>query len=442
MPAVPAEPTNALGVASFRYLWINSLTFYMVANALRFVYGWIALEGLDANESIQGLMVFLLGLPGIFLLLPAGVWADRMNRRNLLVGSQLATAVVMVITAVAIGGGALSLGLVMGSALLAGVTTAIGSPVRSSLIPELLPANLLYSGIALNALALTSSLIVGAVTAQIIGNIFDFDGVFWYLAILLIVGAFPVTRLSGARREPGESGRVTMGEAVREGLSFVFHHRALRTLFGLLALAGFVMNALMFVTLQAVVKEELGRDAGDAAPLLAIMGVGLAISSVGVMRSGNMRNKGTFFMRAMMVGTACLFLMGRATAYWQLMVLALIMGCAGGIFINMNQGLIQSNTPGDLMGRVMGLFTLVQGGLTPLGALTMGLIAAAIGPGLTMSIAAAFAFFVVVYTYFTSPELRILGNAQVDAEAAESASDSDQAGDVPNTSGNRSSSDG
>lgn len=404
------EPSNALGVLSFRYLWLNSITFYMVANALRFVYGWIALEGLDANESVQGLMVFLLGLPGIFLLLPAGVWADRLNRRKLLLGTQLGTALVMAATAIAIGSGALTLGLVVVSALVAGVSTAVGSPVRTSLLPELLPSNLLYSGIALNALALTSSLILGSVSAQLVGNRFGFDGVFWYLAFLLLLGLIPASRILMSKREATESDRATMGEAVREGLTFVFRDRALRTLFSLLALAGLVMNALMFVTLQAVVKEELGRDAGDAAPLLALMGVGLAISSVFVMRSGEMKNKGTFFIRAMMVGTACLFLMGRATSYGQLMVLAVIMGCAGGIFINMNQGLIQSNTPPELMGRVMGLFTLVQTGFTPIGALILGVTAAAIGPGNTMSIASAFAFCVVVYTYFTSPELRTLGN--------------------------------
>lgn len=404
------EPGNALGVQSFRFLWLNSISFYMVANALRFVYGWIALEGLDANESIQGLMVFLLGLPGIFLLLPAGVWADRLNRRNLLMATQFGTAIVMAATAVFIGRGSLSIGLIVASALLAGVFSALGSPVRTSLVPELLPKGLLYSGIALNALALTASLVLGSVTAQVAGNQFGFDGVFWYFVILLLVGLIPVSRMIVAEREPTESDRVTMGEAVREGLAFVYRNAALRTLFALLALAGFVMNALMFVTLQAVVKEELGRNAGDAAPILALMGVGLAISSVFVMKSGDMKNKGTFFMRAMMVGTTCLFLMGRSTEYWHLMVLGVVMGCAGGIFINMNQGLIQSNTPPELMGRVMGLFTLVQGGLTPVGALVMGLLATAIGPGVTMSAASAFAFCVVVYTYLTSPGLRTLGN--------------------------------
>ena len=52
-----------------------------------------------------------------------------------------------------------------------------------------------------------------------------------------------------------------------------------------------------------------------------------------------------------------------------MLVLAFLMGLAGGFFINMNQGLVQANTPQALMGRVMGLYTLVTVGLMPFGAL-------------------------------------------------------------------------
>jgi len=404
--ATAAPAGNALQIPSFRFLWLNSITFFMAANALRFVYGWVVLEDLDGNETMQGLVVFMLGLPGIFLLLPAGVWADRINRRHLLVGTQIATVAVMAATALAIAGGANSIGLMMASSLLAGATTSVGSPVRSSLLPELLPKELLFSGIALNALAMTASMIIGALTAQMVGNAFGFDGTFWYLGILLVLGTFAAMRIVTPDRASATEERPTMRIAVREGMAFVFKDRALRVLFLLLALAGFVMNALIFVTLQAFVKAELGRNAGDAAPLLAIMGVGLAATSIIVMKRGDMANKGAVFMRAMMVGTTTLALMGRTTAFWQLMVLCLIMGMAGGFFINMNQGLIQANTPNELMGRVMGLYTLVQGGLTPIGALVLGLLASAIGVGNTMTWAALFALVVVIITYWRADDLR------------------------------------
>ena len=126
------------------------------------------------------------------------------------------------------------------------------------------------------------------------------------------------------------------------------------------------------------------------------------------MRKGNMANKGAAFMRAMMVGSAVVALMGRTTALWQLALLGLTMGLAGGFYINMNQGLIQANTPQPLMGRVMALFTLVQIGMLPLGALMYGIIANNIGTGDTMTYGALIGLALVAFTYFTDAKLRNL----------------------------------
>ena len=90
-----AVPTNALAVPSFRSLWLNSVTFYLVVNALRFVYGWVVLDGLNKSESVQGLVVFVLGIPLLFLLLPAGVWADRLDPKKMLITTQVALLVVI-----------------------------------------------------------------------------------------------------------------------------------------------------------------------------------------------------------------------------------------------------------------------------------------------------------------------------------------------------------
>jgi MFS family permease len=392
-------------VPAFRSLWINSVTFYLVANALRFVYGWVVLDGLEKGEQWQAATVFILGIPLLFLLLPAGVWADRLDPKRMLIGSQIALFLTMLGTAVLMGDGAGSLALVIGSALLAGVVTSIGSPVRSSLIPALLKGDLLYSGIALNAIALTLSLVLGAVTARAFGDWFGFDGAFYWLAGLTLAGTLVLLPMLSPG--PATTGsKATLSEAVGEGLGYVWRERGIRTLFILLAVSGLMMTPIMFVTLQAHIKEELGRTAADAAPMLALMGVGIAASSVVIMRRGNMENKSVNFMRAMLGGTTIMFLMGLTTDYWQVLVLALLMGMCGGFFINMNQGLIQSNTPPEMMGRVMGLYALVSGGLTPFGALALGFLGAGIGTGNAIAVVSFLAWSIVVLIYVRGRAIR------------------------------------
>ncbi|MEZ5230666.1 MAG: hypothetical protein R2710_29545 [Acidimicrobiales bacterium] len=113
-------------------------------------------------------------------------------------------------------------------------------------------------------------------------------------------------------------------------------------LFGLLIVASLSINPAVMVTMQAHVKTALGREAGDAAIPLAFMGLGIAISSVVVMKSGDLPNKGTLFQRAVIVGSSVTFFIGRSTNFGVVCALALLMGLAGGFYINMNQGLIQA----------------------------------------------------------------------------------------------------
>ncbi len=402
------RPANALTSTPFRLLWFNNIGFFLVANAQRFVFGWLVLEGLGRTSVEQGIAVFTLGLPATFLVLHAGAWADRWDRRLMLLTTQAAGAIVMAGTAILIGADAITMPAVIIVTLLAGAASAIGQPVRASLIPALVDEDQLFSAIAVNALAMTASLILGPVLAKVVGDQYGFDGVFWFMSILLLAGVGFLLALKipdhDEDRPPKRSIRAETAEAVRH----VLDDKGLRPLFGLLFLSSMTVNPAIMVTLQAHVKETIGRDAGDAALPFAFMGLGIAISSVVVMRKGNMKNKGAAFQRAMMMGSTVTFAMGFTRTFPPVIVLALIMGLAGGFYINMNQGLIQANTPQHLMGRVMGLYTLMMAGLMPFGALALGALSSAIGTGPTISAVAAVAFATVVFSYLTNDELRVM----------------------------------
>jgi MFS family permease len=224
----------------------------------------------------------------------------------------------------------------------------------------------------------------------------------------MMVGVLFLLRFESPPHEEVRERRSVAAET-RTALRHVLDDPHLKTLFALLLTASLTINPSIMVTLQAHVKEELGQDAGQAALPLALMGLGMAITSFVVLRKGDMKNKGAVFQRAMICGSTITFLTGLTTSFAQVLVLAFLMGLAGGFFINMNQGLVQANTPPDLMGRVMGLYTLVAAGLMPFGALAIGLVASKIGTGNAISLAAAIGFAVVVTTYVRNAELRRLG---------------------------------
>lgn len=408
--AAPSDPqvvsSSPWDVPSFRLLWINALSFFLVANALRFLYGWVVLDGLGLGEGWQGFIVFVLGVPSFLLLAPAGVWADRLDPKKILLVTQTALVLVMVGTAMALGSGAGSRTILIVSALAAGAASSTGGPVRSSLIPRVLSQHQLFGGIALNAIAMTLSLVVGAAAARLFGDWFGFDGAFYYMAAVLLVGLGAISRFAspGPALATGDGDR--MRSAIREGANFVWDNRGIRTLFILLSVSGLLMSPLMMVTSQAHIKSELGRSAGDAAPMFAVMGIGIALSSIYIMKRNRTHGRAVLFMRSMLVGSAVLCLMGFTTAYWQMLLLAGVLGLCGGIFFTMNQGLIQANTPQPVMGRVMSVYSLVQVGLLPLGALALGLLSSQIGTGVTMTAAAALSFVLILAAYVSSPSIR------------------------------------
>jgi len=400
------EAQNALAVPDYRRLWINNLVYMFVSNAQRFAVGWLVLDGLGGNETSQGMAVFMLGIPAAFIVMQAGVLADRLDGRNLLLYSQLGLLAVVAATLVLLGMDRLNYGWVLVLSVFSGIAQAFGGPVRQALIPLLVPERLLMNAVALNALAMTSSMVLSAPLVKITGDLFDFEGVYALQVVMLVAGLGVLRKLETPQVQEREKRRLL--QEARSALRHVVGDIRLRVLFLLLAMAAVSVNAAIMVTMQAKVKEELLRDSGDMAYLLAVMAVGISITSVIVMRKGDMKRKGGKFQRAMMCGSLLVMCMGQASSFLLLIPLFFLMGLAGGFFITMNQGLIQSTTPKDIMGRVMGLYLLVQVGLMPLGALGLGWAASQIGAGNVVSICGAVSLLVVTWTHLGFPAVRNL----------------------------------
>ena len=404
--SAPVEAKNALSLPNYRRLWINNLIYMFVGNAQRFAIGGLVLDGLGGIETRQGMAVFMMGFPIALIVMQAGALADRVDRRALLMRSQTGLLFVVLGTLILLGLDQLTYSWVLALSVLSGVAQAFGQPVRQALIPLLVPERLLMNAVALNALAMTSSMILSAPLVKIAGDLFDFEGVFGLQVVMLAVGLLTLRHLETPPVNEAPKRRLVQEAA--SALRHVMSDLRLRVLFLLLGVASISVNAAVMVTMQAKIKEELLRDSGDMAYLLAVMAVGISITSVVVMRKGDMKRKGGKFQRAMMCGSALVVCMGQTSSFTVLLPLFFLMGLAGGFFITMNQGLIQSTTPKELMGRVMGLYLLVQFGLMPVGALGLGWAASFIGAGNVVSLCGAVSLLIVGWTHLGFSTIRNL----------------------------------
>ncbi|MFM7093609.1 MAG: MFS transporter, partial [Actinomycetota bacterium] len=150
-----AGPQGAFGVLrlrSFRLLWFNTLGFVLVQSTQRFAFVWLILE-LGSKSDVSGRLLFVMGLPALFISLPVGVMSDRVNRRLLLLLSQTGAFVVTLVTALLVSSDRITTGSATLCAAILGLFIAIGQPVRTAIVPTLVPQEHLMNAIIVSVVA-------------------------------------------------------------------------------------------------------------------------------------------------------------------------------------------------------------------------------------------------------------------------------------------------
>ena len=128
------ETSSAFKSRPFTLLWINTFGFALVQATQRFAFVWLVLE-LGRGSGAAGLVSFALGVPVLFMTIPAGVLADRMDRRKLVLISQLAAVGVTLAAGIIVFAGAMTTVVALVLALGVGATVAVGLPVRNAIVP-------------------------------------------------------------------------------------------------------------------------------------------------------------------------------------------------------------------------------------------------------------------------------------------------------------------
>lgn len=400
----------------FPLLWFNSFTFTLISTAEKFTFIWLVIEKLKGPPWASGAVLFCLGLPVFLLVLPAGAIADRFDRRRLLMATQFTGMLVTFLSAVLIRAGWMTVQLALIPAALLGVSMAFGMPIRSSLVPTVVPKSLLMRAIVTNTVGVNIAMIVGPVIGGAAIRRWDVEAAFTLEAMLFGIGflaLIPVRLPERTISANGPRGLATRFNAreliasIREGLEFVWNEPVLRALFFLLSVGGFVMMGSASLLLPQIAHGHFGRDAAESSRLFAFMGIGMTISSLFLIVKRNIPRKGLAFLIAMSFGTSGQILQGFAPTYLILSLLLVVWGLCGGWYLNLNQTLIQSATPIEKMGRVMSLSVLANTGFAPLGSLVAGTIASTqLGPRHTLSLFGLVGVSCVLLTLYRSSALR------------------------------------
>jgi MFS family permease len=393
----------ALRSPNYRLWFIGQLVSLVGTWMQATAQGYLVFE-LTHSAVYLGYVGFAAGLPTWLFTLYGGVVADRVSRRNLLVATQSAMMVLAFVLAGLAFTHLVQPWHIVVLAFLLGVANAFDAPARQAFVLEMVDRADLTNAIALNSTMFNSATAVGPAVA---GLVYAALGAAWCFTINGLSFIAVIVALALMRLEP--SATATTEEAARgglwAGLRYVAAQETVRTLMVILGSVSLVVIGL-FTLMPAWAVSVLGGDAATNGLLLSARGVGSLLGALMIAALGGLRSKGKLASLALLALPAFMAAFA-AAGLLPLSLLTLVgVGWAFMVILNLVNTLIQMEVPDALRGRVMGVYSLVLMGFTPVGALLAGALAAQVGEKLTVMLGGAVMLVVAGWAWLAKPSLR------------------------------------
>ncbi len=361
---------------------------------------------LTHSPAYLGYVGFAAGIPVWFFMLPAGVVADRMSRRRLLMITQSAMMALAFVTAGLSFAHLIRPWHILILAFGFGVLNAFDAPPRQAIVHELVHADDLTNAIAMNSMMFNIGVAIGPAVG---GLTYAFFGPAWCFTInglsfiAVLVG---LKRMSLEPHVRPDSGASVLAD-LKEGLRYTIHHPMIRTV---ISLVGFVsLFGFSFVTLMpAWAVKVLHGDATTNGLLQSVRGFGALASALFIASLGRFKFRGKLLSTGSFAFP--LFLIGFSAIRWFPGSMGVLFGAgfAQMLLLNLANSTVQTSTPVHLRGRVMSIYALVFFGVFPVGSLLAGWTASKIGEPGTIIIGAAAILVFAALTFAFTPRLRRL----------------------------------
>ena len=329
--------------------------------------GWLVLQ-LTNSGTLLGLTTGLQFLPMLIGGPWAGVLADRVDKRRLLVATQSTAAVLAIILGVLTATGLVTLWMVLLLAFAFGCVVAIDNPARQSFVLEMTGPEDLPNAVTLNSVVINAARAIGpAVGGLLIANVglavcFLINGA----SYLAMIGALVMMRSSDLHL----SKRAVRGpKQLREGLHYVWSTPELRIPLLVMAAVG-TFTYEFHVTLPLLAKYTFGGGALAYGGLTAVMGTGAVIG--GLLSARRSDSSVRALLRSSWIFGVLILATALAPTMWIAVVILFFVGAASIRFIATANAALQLGSAPQMRGRVMALWGVAFLGSTPLGGPLIG----------------------------------------------------------------------
>jgi MFS family permease len=332
----------------------------------------------DAPTAL-GVVGIAMTVPTITCLLIGGAVSDRHDRRRVMLAADCLRGVLLAVLAGLSVAGALTLGELIGVAVLYGAATAFFDPASDALVPQLLPDDLLAQANSLDQLIRPVALrLAGPAAGGLLVGLLGSGWAFGVDAATFAVSAGALLAMSAGSWLSGDETRSVVRE-VGAGLRYVRSHAWLWATLVSAAVAYLLFMGPTEVLLPFIVKNRLHAGAGDLGLIFGAGGLGSLACALLVGQVGLPRRAITFIYLVWTLATLAVAGYGLATGLWGLMLASVAFNTletAGTIaWVTAKQ----RHVPAALLGRVSSLDWLISIGLLPVSYALTGPVSAAVG---------------------------------------------------------------
>jgi MFS family permease len=375
---------SSLRIVSYRWFWFGLLAYFLAMQMDTIARGYLAYD-LTGQATALGFVWVAWGVPMLLLSLIAGVVADRVEKRGLLMLVQAGMAVLSLSTAILVHTDVISIWQLVALGVGQGVVWSFAVPARMAMLPELVTDEELTNALALNNAAMNGTRILGPSLAGglIAVPLFGMSGVFYVMVLLYVVVA--LTLLPIPRSKPPVRQRGPLWEEMGVGLRYMSGRRMLIVLM----LMGFVpiLLGMSYAALLPVFAKDV-HDVGSLGFGLmgTFTGAGAIVGSLVIAYFSQHPHQAALQLVLGVGFGLSLFVFAEAPSFAVALAALSFVGFTFNSYMTLNNSLIFTQVEPGFYGRVMSVYML-SWSLMPLTTLPMTALADAIGPQTTVGAA-------------------------------------------------------
>jgi MFS family permease len=388
---------RAFRYRDFRIMWLGACVSTIGTFVQQFAQSWLVYD-LTKNPFYLGLDLFLGQLPFMLFSLVGGVFADRLDRRKMLLYSQYIQMVCAFVLAALFATHAVKVWHILTLSFAVGVAQSFGGPAYSALLPTLVGPEDLANAISMNAIQFNLARIIGPTLGGLAYTVFGATWCFTlngisYVAVIISLIIIKV-RFIAPRTQ------TSVLKSMKEGIRFIRDREGLAPLVVLAfctTLFGFSLTGF----LPVIVRTIFHRGRGTYELLLVSSGAGSICGALMVAALEKLKGHGRMALLT-------LFVLGATTAAFAFSkwlplscVLIFLGGAAVMASASLMLSLVQLIVVDSMRGRVMSVYNLAFRAGIPLGALALGKLMPFLGVSVALASFGLALVAVVGYFMFT-----------------------------------------